>query len=179
MVMRSSRAVQSIILNKYSPKWWQVVGVDKDLETNNTQKRQHSQHISLQTVSKHARPRQCKTRQEAKTPSAQERANTLPAHSQIPNTGIVMSTVYSGMPTRPGHVTLSISFVALIVAVMSTQYCSSAPGLGQPINGATHTAGNREMGLKVSHDQDRGIVNRFSFAYCGRPSLPQEAGSAA
>jgi hypothetical protein len=62
------------------------------------------------------------------------------------------------MPTRPGHVTLSISFVALIVAVMSTQYCSSAPCLGQPINGATHTAGNREMGLKVSHDQYRGIV---------------------
>jgi hypothetical protein len=67
------------------------------------------------------------------------------------------------LPTRPGHVTLSISFVALIVAVMSTQHCSSAPCLGQPINGATHTAGNREMGLKVSHDQYRGIVESFQL----------------
>jgi hypothetical protein len=36
-------------------------------------------------------PRQCKTRQEAKTPSAQEPANTEATSSQIPNTGIAMS----------------------------------------------------------------------------------------
>jgi lipocalin len=64
MVMRSSRAVQSIILNKYSPKWWQVAGVDIKLKRKNTQKRQHFQHNSLQTVRSPAKTMQDKNRSE-------------------------------------------------------------------------------------------------------------------
>ena len=50
-----------------------------------------------------------------------------------------------------------------VVVAMATQYCSPAPCLGQPINGATHAAGNREMGLNVSHDQYCYIVDCFSL----------------
>jgi hypothetical protein len=145
----------------------------------NNQKRKHVQQGRQQT-----QPRHCKTREEARTLSAHEPANTEATSSQIPNTSIAMTTVYSGMPTRPGHVTLSILVVAFNVAVMSklmrghsTQYRSSAPFLCQLINGATHAAGNRETGLEVSHDQFC-CIGAIVSACLLQLLLQQEAGSA-
>jgi hypothetical protein len=143
------------------------MGVDRKLERRNSQTTISPIQLSSKPSASLAKTMQDKTRSEdTVSPRTSQHTTSLQSDSEYR-----YSHVYciEWLPTRPGHVTLSISFVALIVAVMSTQYHCPAPCLGQPINGATHPAENREMGLKVSHDQYCGIVNRFSFAYCGRP----------
>jgi hypothetical protein len=81
-------------------------------------------------------------------------------------------SAYAARPRNSQHTVCRIN-----VAVMSTQYCSSAPFLCQPINGATHAAGNRETGLRVSHDQIC-CIGAIVSAFLPQLVSHQEAGSA-
>jgi hypothetical protein len=83
------------------------------------------------------------------------------------------------MPTRPGHVTLSILLVALMWQSCPRNTAPPAPFLCQPIDGSTRAAGSREMGLRVSHDRHSTLLDcQFVSACLLRPSLQQKAGSA-
>jgi hypothetical protein len=103
-----------------------------------------------------------------KMPSAQDRANSRATSSQIPNTGIAMSSIYSGMgdaarPRNSRHTVCRVngSHVHTIILLLSAILMSAHQWFHACSRGPS-----REMGLKVSHDRCCCIVNLFQLAYC-------------
>ena len=160
--MRSSRAVQSIIHNNILRSGGKLLELALSWRTatptrNNTSSTTHP-------ACQQARPRQRQTRQEAKdavSPRTSRHTGSPQSDSdyRYSHVGCIEWLAYAARTRNARYTVCRVN----VVVVMATQYCSPAPCLGQPINGATHAAGNREMGLNVSHDQDCYIVDCFSL----------------
>ena len=160
--MRSSRPVQSIIYENILRSGGK--SRESALRCERTTPRRDDTSTTPHPACQQARPRQRKTRQEAKDVVSPRTSQHTGSPQSDPDyryghAGCVEWLAYAARTRNARYTVCRVN----VVVVMATQYCSPAPCLGQPINGATHAAGNREMGLKVSHDQYCCIVDCFSL----------------
>ena len=160
--MRSSRPVQSIIYENILRSGGK--SRESALSWERTTPRRDDTSSTTHPACQQARPRQRQTRQEAKdavSPRTSRHTGSPQSDSdyRYSHVGCIEWLAYAARTRNARYTVCRVN----VVVVMATQYCSPAPCLGQPINGATHAAGNREMGLKVSHDHDCCIVDCFSL----------------
>ena len=160
--MRSSRPVQSIIYENILRSGGK--SRESALSWERTTPRRDDTSSTTHPACQQARPRQRQTRQEAKdavSPRTSRHTGSPQSDSdyRYSHVGCIEWLAYAARTRNARYTVCRVN----VVVVMATQYCSPAPCLGQPINGATHAAGNREMGLKVSHDQYCCIVDCFSL----------------
>ena len=160
--MRSSRPVQSIIYENILRSGGK--SRESALSWERTTPRRDDTSSTTHPACQQARPRQRQTRQEAKdavSPRTSRHTGSPQSDSdyRYSHVGCIEWLAYAARTRNARYTVCRVN----VVVAMATQYCSPAPCLGQPINGATHAAGNREMGLNVSHDQYCHIVDCFSL----------------